>query len=34
MLIADDARWPTVRVNDGMRIIGLVTEIDIKRRFI
>lgn len=34
MLIADDARWPTVRLNDGARIIGPVTEIDIKRRLI
>lgn len=34
MLIADDARWSTVRLNDGVRIIGTVTEIDIKRRLI
>jgi SOS-response transcriptional repressor LexA len=34
MLIADDARWPTVRLNEGARIIGPVTEISIKRRLI
>ncbi len=34
MLIADDARWPTVLLNDGARIIGPVTEISIKRRLI
>jgi SOS-response transcriptional repressor LexA len=31
LLIADDARWPTVSVSSGVRIIGSVTEISVKK---
>lgn len=31
LLIADDARWPTVRLQDGVRILGRVTEITLRR---
>jgi transcriptional regulator with XRE-family HTH domain len=34
LLVADDARWPTVRLQDGVRIIGTVTEITIRRCFV
>lgn len=32
LLMADDARWPTVRVADGTRVIGKVVEVTIRRR--
>lgn len=31
LLMADDARWPTVRLQDGVRIIGRVTEITLRK---
>lgn len=31
LLVADDARWPTVRLQDGVRIIGRVTEITLRK---
>lgn len=34
LLLADDARWPTVRVNDGARIIGRVVEVTCRKRLI
>lgn len=32
LLLADDARWPTVRVNDGARVIGKVVEVTCRKR--
>lgn len=32
LLLADDARWPTVRVNDGARVIGRVVEVTCRKR--
>lgn len=34
LLMADDARWPTVRLEDGVRIIGRVTEITLRRSLV
>lgn len=31
LLIGDDARWPTVRLEDGVRIIGRVTEVTLRK---
>lgn len=31
LLMADDARWPTVRLQDGVRILGRVTEITLRK---
>lgn len=33
LLLADDARWPTVRMNDGARVIGKVVEVTCRRLF-
>lgn len=34
LLVADDARWPTVRLQEGVRIIGRVTEVTVRRSLI
>lgn len=34
LLVADDIRFPTYRMDEGVRIIGLVTEITIRKSLI
>lgn len=34
MLMADDTRYPTVRLDDGARIIGVVTEVVIRKKLV
>lgn len=32
LLIADDTRFPSIRLEDGVKILGLVTEVTVRRR--
>lgn len=33
LLIADDTRYPSYRLRDGIRILGRVTETTVRRKF-
>ena len=34
LLVADDTRFPTYRMDEGVRIVGLVTEITVRKTLI
>jgi hypothetical protein len=34
LLVADDPRFPSFRIDDGVKIIGQVTEVTVRRQLI